>query len=273
MPFELTGLEGRVVVVTGAGRMNSIGRSVAEAFARASAQIAVTGTGRALDNLPDDEAAAGWRDAESVADIIRAAGGTARAFQLHLDDSLSVDKLATRLLSDFGGVDVVVNCAAAPIGADRASLVDIAPDVWHRVFAINVTGVYLLCRAMAPLMIAGGRGGSILNISSLAAKIQPATRSAYAASKAAVDAITGSLSKELGPHGIRVNSICPGYIATARNADRSEQEVAEMVARIPLGRPGTADDVAALAVFLASDAGAWISGQQLNLDGGQLSTR
>jgi 3-oxoacyl-[acyl-carrier protein] reductase/meso-butanediol dehydrogenase/(S,S)-butanediol dehydrogenase/diacetyl reductase len=270
--FSLTGLTGKVAVVTGAGRMVSIGRSTAVAFAKAGCDVVITGSGRAPDTYPPEEKAAGWRDIESLADEIRSHGVRALPLVVDVSDEAAVDNLLAQTLSAFGRVDFVVNSAAGRKGADRQPVVDVPLEAWEYIFRINVRGVMLVSRAFARQLIAQGEGGSIVNISSVGGKLFPRGIAAYAASKAAVNALSAVMAGELGPNNIRVNAVCPGRIDTSRitQMNLTEAQRQQMVSRIPLGRAGTGEDIANLTVYLCSDEGAWITGQAINVDGGLL---
>lgn len=268
------GPEGRVAVVTGAGRMRSIGRSIAVQLAGAGCDIVLTGTGRDRDRYPGDERAAGWRDIDSVADEVRALGRRALPVVCDVADEDGVDDLLAATLAEFGRVDVVVNNAAASRGADRVPVTELDVEVWDRVLAVNLRGTFLVSRAFGRQLLAQGGPGSIVNISSIGGKLGGARIAAYAASKAAVQSLTSSMAKELGPHGIRVNAVCPGVTDTGRLDDQSEEAwTAYVAANLPLGRVGTAAEVAAVVTFLAGDQAAWVTGQCWNVDGGQLTIR
>lgn len=274
MAIALTGLTGTVALVTGAGRMRSIGRAVAVELARAGCDVVLTGTGRPPERFPDDEKAAGWRDVESVADEVRALGRRATPVVADVADPDGVEALADAVLAEYGRVDVVVNNAAAARGGDRVPVVDLPVDVWDRVLAVNLRGTFLVSRAFARRLVAQGEGGSIVNISSIAGKAMGADTAAYAASKAAVQSLTSSMAKELGGNGIRVNAICPGITDTGRLDDLPPRTWDAIIAeRVPLARAGTAQEVAWAVAFLASDQGAWVSGQAWNVDGGQMTVR
>jgi 3-oxoacyl-[acyl-carrier protein] reductase/meso-butanediol dehydrogenase/(S,S)-butanediol dehydrogenase/diacetyl reductase len=143
-------------------------------------------------------------------------------------------------------------------------------EVWRKVFATNVDGTFLLSRATARAMIAQGEGGSIVNISSIASKLAPASTAAYAASKAAINALSRSMALELAPHRIRVNAVCPGVIDTFRMDDlgRGEKWTNFVKTMIPLGYPGDGSECAEMVLFLVTDRGKWITGQAINVDGG-----
>ena len=219
MPYELTGLDGKVAVVTGAGRMRSIGRPIAVELARAGCDVVLTGTGRLPENYPDDERAAGWRDIESVADEVRALGRRALAVVVDIRDDSAVERLASQVAGEFGGASVLVNNAAASRGADRVPIVDLDTELWKNVLDVNLNGTFAMSKAFARQFIERGSGGSIVNISSIAGRMAAANSGAYSASKAAIHALTATMAKEVGPHNIRVNSILPGMIDTSRLDD------------------------------------------------------
>jgi 3-oxoacyl-[acyl-carrier protein] reductase len=268
--YELTGLTDKVAVVTGAGRMRSIGRPIAVELARAGCDIVLTGTGRAPDRYPDDEKAAGWRDIESVAEEVRALGRRAVTAVSDVADLAAVEALAKRTITEFGRVDIVVNNAGAARGADRVPVIDLDPDLWRTIIDVNLTGSFLMSKVFGRLLVESGNGGSIVNISSIAGKVLSPNTAAYAASKAGLQALTASMSGEVGAAGVRVNAICPGVIDTSRMDDLGRDEVwQELVStRIPLQRAGTGEDIANITVYLCSDQGAWVTGQSWNVDGG-----
>ncbi len=290
MTIELTGLEGKVAVVTGAGRMRSIGRSIALGMAKAGCDIVITGTGRDPSRYPDAEKAAGWRDIDSVADEIRALGRRALPVVSNVADADAVEALAQRTMDELGRVDFVVNNAGPPRGADRNAVVDVPLDAWKLVVDINLNGAFFMCRAFGRRLIDQAQGGAIVNISSIGGKLFLPNNAAYAASKAGQNALTATLAREMGQHHIRVNAVCPGLVDTSRMDDmpRGPQPAlddsgepvkagtvgfgwdAYIAANIPLGRAGVGDDIANMTVFLCSDQGSWISGQSWNVDGGNM---
>jgi 3-oxoacyl-[acyl-carrier protein] reductase len=270
--YELTGLDGRVAVVTGAGRMRSIGRPIAVELARAGCDVVITGTGRPPERYPDEEKAAGWRDIESVAAEIEALGRRALPLVSDVSDPAAVDALVATTVAELGRLDVVVNNAGAARGPDRVPVVELGHDVWRHVLDVNLNGTFNLSRAAARHLLAEGTPGSIVNISSIGGKLMAARTAAYSASKAAIHALTSAMAQELGPSGIRVNAVCPGVVDTSRLDDIGRGEMWDrLLERIPLRRTGTGDDVARMVVFLCSDEGSWITGQQINVDGGQLT--
>src|SRR3954470_24242480 len=200
MAYELTGLDNKVAVVTGAGRMRSIGRPIAVALARAGCDIVLTGTGRSPDRYPDDEkrrgggatgpvaeeggAGGAWGDIESVGDEVRAEGRQALAVVSNVADLDAVDSLADLTLKEFGRVDIVVNNAGAARGEDRKPVIDLDPAQWRTVIDVNLTGSFLISKVFGRHLVASGNGGSIVNISSIAGKKLSPNTAAYAASKA-----------------------------------------------------------------------------------------
>jgi 3-oxoacyl-[acyl-carrier protein] reductase len=273
--LTLTGLQGKVAVVTGAGRMRSIGRPIAIELARAGCDVVLTGTGRSPDRYPDDEKAAGWRDIDSVAEEVRALGRRALPMVSDVSDLAAVEALAGRVMAELGSVDIVINNAGAARGADRVPVVELAPDVWRNVINVNLNGTFYMSHTFGQLLVKQGKGGSIVNISSIGGKWMAARTAAYAASKAGIHALTAAMSGEVGPHGVRVNAICPGIIDTYRMDDVPRgQAWQDLIANnIPLGRAGSGEDIAWMVVYLCSDQGSWITGQLYTIDGGTLPGR
>jgi NAD(P)-dependent dehydrogenase (short-subunit alcohol dehydrogenase family) len=268
--YELTGLTDKVAVVTGAGRMRSIGRPIAVELARAGCDIVLTGTGRSPDRYPQDEQAAGWRDIESVAEEVRAQGRTAITAVSDVADLDAVQALADRVVADLGRVDIVVNNAGAARGEDRVPVIDLDPSLWRTILDVNITGSFLMSKVFGRLLVDAGNGGSIVNISSIAGKLLSPTTAAYAASKAGLQALTACMSGEVARAGVRVNAICPGIIDTSRMDDLGREDTWRDLVdqRIPLGRAGSGEDIANIVVYLCSDQGAWVTGQAWNVDGG-----
>lgn len=273
--MTLTGLEGKVAIVTGAGRMRSIGRPIAVELARAGCDVVLTGTGRPPERYPDDEKAAGWRDIDSVADEVVALGRRALAVVNDVSDPDAVDALADQVMSEMGRVDIVVNNAGAARGSDRVPVIDLTIDDWRKVIDVNLNGTFYMSRAFGRHMVERGEGGSIVNISSIAGKIMGANTAAYSVSKAGIHALTSAMAQELGPAQVRVNVICPGLIDTYRMDDVPRGEAWDaMVERIvPLRRAGEGEDIAWMVLYLCSDQGSWITGQLYSVDGGTLTGR
>ncbi len=271
-------LSGKVALVTGAGRYRGIGRDTALALAQAGADVAVTGTGRSPDTFPDDEKAMGWRDIESVADEIRGIGRRASTIVADLADPGQARGIVKQTVDELGSVDILVNNAAFAMANDRVPVVELEDAIWHRVLDIKVHGSYYASKAAAQAMIRQGTGGSIVMVSSIAGKIQPKNFAAYVVANMSLQGLTGSLSKELGEYQINVNTVCPGVIDTSRwdnkrdNTPGGREDWERLETNIPMGRAGTGTDVANMIVFLCSEEGRWVSGQSINVDGGQVSS-
>jgi 3-oxoacyl-[acyl-carrier protein] reductase len=270
MSYALTGFDGKVAVVTGAGRMRSIGRPIALGLARAGCDVVLTGSGKPVEAYPEDERRAGWRDIHSVADEVRALGRRALALVSDVCDAAQVEQLADRVLAEFGRVDFVVNNAGSARGADRVPATQLPAALWRSVMAVNLDGTFYMSRCFAQRMGQAGRGGAIVNISSIAAQRLMPNTAAYGTSKAAIDALSTVLAGELGPQRIRVNVVAPGMIDTSRMDDVPRGKVWDEVVRanIPLQRAGTGADIAHMVVFLCSEQAAWITGQTFTVDGG-----
>lgn len=267
--MELTGLKGRVAVVTGAARARGIGRDTAVVLGKAGCPVVVTG--RKSSRLPEDEARSGWRGIHSVVEEIQAAGGQAAAFEGDLAVESEAQRLADFTASTFGPAAFLVNNAAANRGEDRQPVTELSTEAWHTVMNTNNDSVFFVSRAFARQMLATNAGGSIVNISSIAGKVFGANTAAYASSKAAMQAITKVMARELGPSNIRVNAICPGLIDTARMDDLHGTEGWDaLVNKSSLGRPGEPIDIAWMVAFLCSNEARWISGQAINVDGGSV---
>jgi len=270
MSYTLSGFEGKVALVTGAGRMRSIGRPIAVELARAGCDVVLTGSGRAADTYPADEKAAGWRDIESVADEVRALGRRALPVVSDVRDAAAVERLAEQVLQAFGRVDFLINNAGSTRGGDRIAATELPLEQWHRVLDTNVDGTFFMSRCFARHMGELGNGGVIVNISSIAARMLAPNTAAYATSKAAINALSTVMAGELGHRGIRVNVVAPGMIDTSRMDDVPRGKVWDDIVRkhIALQRAGTGADIAHMVVFLCSDQAAWITGQTFHVDGG-----
>lgn len=274
MTYALAGLEGKVAVVTGAGRMRSIGRSIAVELARAGCDVVVTGSGRSTDSFPDDEKQAGWRDIDSVAEDIRALGRRALPVVSNVADPDAVAALADTVMCEFGRVDFVINNAGAARAGDRVPVVDVDPAAWRKVIDVNLNGSFYMSQVFGRRLIEQGEGGAIINISSVGGKLMAPNTAAYAASKAGVHALTAAMAGEVGRYGIRVNAICPGIVTTSRLDDLSPAQWDAIIdTYVPLKRAGAPAEIASMVVYLCSNQGAWISGQLYSVDGGQVAGR
>jgi NAD(P)-dependent dehydrogenase (short-subunit alcohol dehydrogenase family) len=254
-PRDLLDLSGRVAVVTGASQ--GIGAGIATRFAAAGAGVVV--------HYRRDRDAA-----EMVVETIAAAGGTGIAVAADLADERGADELCRQALERLGAIDILVNNAGQnfPLNA----LADIAQTEWQAMFRDNVESMFLSTRAAVPAMRERG-GGAIVNIGSISALNPASNHSHYNSAKAAVLAFTRSCAQELGPFGIRVNSVSPGLIHKDGIEDAWPEGVERWLSRVPLGRLGEPEDIADACLFLASPAARWISGHNLVVDGGVTSTR
>jgi NAD(P)-dependent dehydrogenase (short-subunit alcohol dehydrogenase family) len=265
-------LEGRVAIVTGAGRLRGLGAGIATSLAAAGAAVVVADVApqppESVGYAPDD-------GADRVRGQIAEAGGDAIVAYGDVSDEAAVQSLVDAAVNAYGRLDIVVNNAAAPQGRDRADIADVPVDAFDLQWHVNVRGTFLMMRAALPVM-RNQRYGRIVNISSQAGRVGFAKRAAYSASKAAILGFTRAAACDVGSDGITVNAICPGAMATPRFLRSVERdggsptvETAEAGGRpIPAGRLGYPDDIGATCVFLASDAASYITGQAFAVDGG-----
>lgn len=242
-------LLGKVALVTGGSR--GIGRAIALRLAEAGASVAVCSR-----NL---------EAAQAVGDEISAGGGNFLARQSDVADAAQVDQLIKDITGTLGSLDILVNNA----GINRDNLLlRMKEEEWDRVMDINLKGTFNCCKAAARPMIKA-RGGRIVNISSVVGISGNPGQANYAASKAGLIGFTKTLARELASRSITANVVAPGLISeTGMTSDLPSQVVDQMLAQIPLGRPGTPDDVARAVLFLTSDHGAYITGQVIQVDGG-----
>jgi NAD(P)-dependent dehydrogenase (short-subunit alcohol dehydrogenase family) len=215
---------------------------------------------------------------ESIAGEIGDLGVRSLPIRVDVTDAESVETMIAATQDAFGRLDILVNNAGAAIGP--SPVLQMAEEAWRRTLEINATGTFLCSKFALPLMIAGGRGGRVINMSSLAAERPKPYVSAYAASKAAVVALTQSMAQEVAEFGITVNAVLPGDVDTVLKqwglqlesmvmGLPYEEVVAAAVAKVPLGRFAVPEDVAHLVAFLASDEASFITGQAYKLTGGR----
>ena len=262
-------LDKKVAIVTGAGRMRGIGGAAALALARLGAHVVVTGTGRDPETFPDDEKAIGWRDVESVADQVRAEGRRCLTLTVDVADKDDVENMVDRTVEEFGRVDILINNAAFARGVDRVPILELDREIFQRVMDIKVTGTFLCTKAAIKYMIEQGEGGKIVNISSSAGKRGSANTLAYNGANFAIVGMTQSMARELGPHNINVNAVCPGAVDTHRMDILGRGETwTNMADSTPIGRNGTDDEVGDFCAYLCTEAASWIHGQSINQNGG-----
>ena len=241
-------LTGKAAIVTGASK--GIGASIAKALAAEGASVVV--------NYASDK-----EGAERVVQSITKAGGKAVAVQGTVAEQ--PDAIVAAAIENFGRLDILVNNAGV---YEFAPIEEVTAEHFFRQFNTNVLGLLLVTKAAAKHL---PEGGSVINVGSLATRSLPTATSVYTGTKAAVDAITGVLAKELGPRKIRVNALNPGFVLTegTQSSGFADSDfVKQIVSQTPLGRAGQPQDIASAAVFLASDDSAWITGELINAGGG-----
>jgi NAD(P)-dependent dehydrogenase (short-subunit alcohol dehydrogenase family) len=243
---------GRVAVVTGAA--SGMGLAIGQRLARTGYRVA----------LLDRDGEAAQREAEKL----RAEGHSAIAATVDVSDRAEIDRALTAVRAEIGPIEIMVTSA----GIDATTpFTEITLDAWDRILAVNLTGTFHCLQAVVPEMLAA-KWGRIVTISSSSAQSGAARMVHYVASKAGVMGITKALALELAPHGITVNTIPPGFIETPmlhRAKDRGDlPDISAVVARSPMRRAGTVDDIAAACAFLCSDDAGYITGQAINVNGG-----
>ena len=257
---------GRTIVVTGSGRDKGLGQAILRRFADEGAHCVVS------DVAIDDAA-------EDVAAELRARGAKVATIACDVSDAAQCQALVGGAVAAFGGVDVFVNNAG--IGFMMKPLLDVVPEDWAKVIAVNLSGAFYCTQAAARAMIAGGKGGRIINIASQAAKTGFPHLPAYVSSKHGMVGLTRASAIELGAHKITVNAVCPNHVTTGLGAEQNayfskllgfasvEAYLANMAAKNPLGRPGLASDTAAACAWLAGDDAAYVTGEAINVSGGE----
>lgn len=266
MGDSLLGLDEKVSVITGSA--NGIGRACALALARAGSHVVVS-------DLRGERARS-----EGVADEVRAIGRDALVVDADVSRESEVEALVAATLERFGCLDVGVNNAGRtgrpPTGSGHPRFqaptsLEAGLDYWNEMLEVGLTSVYLGSRSFAAAMVERGTRGSIINISGHAGMRASVGLAPYGAAKAGVIHLTKTLGAELGPHGIRVNSVAPGATDTRalRGYFKIEARRARAAAAVPMGRIGTPEDIAKVVVLLASDLAGWVTGQTLSADGGQ----
>jgi len=275
-----TELRGRVAIVTGAGRTGGIGAAIARALAAEGAKIVLSDIGRPFERFPKYQVAE-RAEIENVRKEIESAGGEAHVHHADVSKEEEVRALVEGAVKRFGRLDVMVNNAG--IGLGLVPLVELTVDQWRQNLDVMALGTMLGIREAARQMIRQGEGGAIINVSSQAGKTGWPLLGAYCAAKFAINGLTQVAAKELGSHRITVNAICPGTVETplldlkdglwevySKAAGvTKEQMQASVLPQIPIGRFQKPQDVADMAVFLASKQGRYVTGCAMNSSGGQ----
>lgn len=244
---------GKTVLITGAGR--GIGKAIASRFASEGAAIAL------VSNVESDLLA--------TAEELVATGASARAFVVDVSDHNRVEAVVGEATQHFGRIDILVNNAGI---AWEEPVLEITPDHWRKIIDVNLNGMFWVAQAVSKRMAEQG-GGVIVNMASTNGLVGEANYAHYNASKGGVVLLTKTMAIELGAKGIRVNAVCPGYIQTPMSEAIDSPEFIEQYirAKIPLGRVGKPEDIAGVFAFLASDDAAFITGETIVVDGGQLA--
>jgi len=271
-------LKGKIGLVTGAGKRTGIGYAMVRALAASGAHVVVADLGQGGGG--DAQVRTGDRDEmEDIArEMTEEFSVSALAVDVDVTDNTAIRRMVETVKERFDHIDVLCNNAGASFGVPNA-VHTYDEDAWLRTIDVNLHSVFRVSRAILPLMM--GQRGSIINTASRAGKVPPLFNGAYAVAKAGVIMLTKVMAKELAGAGIRVNAICPGQIMTDLEKWRFglearvfgttvEEREKEMCRTIPLGRIGSPQEVAQLAVFLASEASSYVTGQAVNVTGGQL---
>ncbi len=245
-------LDGKTALITGAG--SGLGRQFAKTLAGAGATVILAA--RRREKL------------EETAQAIEETGGSASCIDLDVTDSSSAQNCFTEIESSVGALDILVNNAGI---ARQEFLVDTSEDDWDAVIDTNLKGVFLIAQQAAKAMIKAERGGSIINIASILGLRVSKALASYIAAKSAVVHVTKAMALEWAPFGIRVNAIAPGYFITEMNQEQFDAGAAEILTkRVPMRRVGELEELSGPILLLASDAGSFMTGSVITVDGGQV---
>lgn len=271
-------LRGKVAIVTGSGRRKGLGEAMARRLAAEGCRVVVSDIGQARGKEIPADAIGSQSEMQQIVAEIRAEGGDAIGLSCDVLEEAQVEALVRQTVAHYGRLDIMVNNAG--IGYLMKPLVEMDQASWDAVLGVNLRGVFFGIKHAAIQMIRQGRGGRIINIGSQASKSGFPFAAAYVSSKHGLIGLTRTAAIELGPKGITVNTICPNHVTTGLGAwqnqyfsaatGRSEEQyLADMRARIPLGRPGLQEDIAKACAFLASEQAAYITGEGMNVSGGE----
>jgi len=267
---------GRVALITGAAKANGIGAACARRLSRDGFTVVVAdvAVGGVSGPFEPDSSASGL---DSLVSSLAQSGGSASSAQGDISSEPEATALVEQVVARHGRLDVLVNNAAAPQRREGVPLDELEPSEWDRVMAINSRGTFLMCQAAYRTMKQQAFGhGRIVNIASIAGRVGLPRMAAYSSSKASVIGLTRALAMDAAPFDITVNAVCPGFVDTNRVAsgvrrnspDDPDQAKAGMIARVPAGRLGRAEDIANAAAFFAAIESDYVTGQVLNVDGG-----
>jgi len=247
-------LEDKIAIVTGSSL--GIGRAIAVAFAREGASLTIN-----YRSHPE-------QGKEAVEEIEKS-GGKAISVQADVSEPEGVKDLIQQTVQEFGRIDVMVNNAGIE---QKVPFLETPLEVWEKVISVNLTGVWIGCQEAARQIVSQGNGGRIINVSSVHEDLPMPTNSPYCAAKGGVRMMMRTIAVELAPHGITVNNIAPGAVETPinKNLDDHPEQRQELISEIPLGRIGRPEDVASVAVYLASDASSYSTGSTFFVDGGMM---
>jgi len=271
-------LVGKVAIVTGSGRPAGLGQAMARRLAAEGCRIVIHDLGTVAGEIAPAHGIGKRDEMEAVADAIRAEGGEASAFAANILIEADVEALVEHAVRTYGHLDIMVNNAG--IGYLFGPLVEMTQEKWDAVLGVNLRGCFFGIKHAAKRMIAQGTGGRIISIASQAAKSGFAFAAAYTASKHGVVGLTRSAALELGSHGITVNAICPNHVTTGLGAWQNDfmskargqtmdEYMTAMRTRIPLGRTGLTEDTANACAFLCSADASYITGEAMNVSGGE----
>ena len=278
----MTGLQGKVAMVTGCGGERGLGRGIARRLAAAGADLVLTDIVPTGTPVLATKPIGRWGGLSAVAAEAMVEGVRAITGLLDIRSAPQIDVVVAQALAAFGRIDILVNNAASPPGADRVPVVDLPEEAWDAVLDTNLKGTFLVSRAVARVMLHGKIRGRIVNIASDRAKVGTANLAAYCASKFGLVGFTQSLAMELAPAGITVNAVCPGGVDSERldylgrredgsyDEDVRAAEIRRREALNPLGRLARPEDVAEVVAFLASDGAEYLTGQAFNVAGGSV---
>ncbi|MBI1392772.1 MAG: SDR family oxidoreductase [Alphaproteobacteria bacterium] len=271
---------GKTAVITGAGRRKGLGEGIALRLAAEGANVVISDIGSPRDAATAADHIGASTEMEAVADGVRVAGsGGATTFVADVRSLSDMEALAGHAVSVYGSLDIWINNAG--IGYIMKPLLEVTESDWRSVIDVNLTGAFFGLKAAAGVMVAAGRGGRIINIASQAAKSGFPHAQAYTSSKHGLVGLVRSASIELGPHGVTVNNVCPNHVTTGLGAWQNEyfakvvgaanvdDYLEAMKNRIPMRRPGLPADTAAAVAFLCSDDAIYVTGESMNVSGGE----